>query len=133
MQDKDVYAVDNFIIARLNVFLYVWIEFIYQIIELSIMIIIHWQATPIKHCYSPIQFWFGLWCLTPFSTIFQYIMAVSFICGGNRSTQNKPPTCRKSLTNFIIMLYWIHLGMNRSYRVWTHNFSGDRQWLHRQL
>ena len=41
MQDKDVYTVDNFIIARLNVFLYVWIEFIYQIIELSIMIIIH--------------------------------------------------------------------------------------------
>jgi len=25
----------------------------------------------------------------------------SFIDGGNRSTQGKPPTCRKSLTNFI--------------------------------
>jgi len=28
-------------------------------------------------------------------------VAVSFIGGGNRSTRRKPPTCRKSLTNFI--------------------------------
>ena len=42
--------------------------------------------------------WFGF---TPLSTIFTYIMAVSFIDGGNRSTRGKPPTCRKSLTNFI--------------------------------
>jgi hypothetical protein len=32
---------------------------------------------------------------------FNYIVAVSFIGGGNRSTRRKPPTCRKSLTNFI--------------------------------
>jgi hypothetical protein len=31
------------------------------------------------------------------STIFSYIVAVSFIGGGNRSTQRKPLTCRKSL------------------------------------
>ena len=30
----------------------------------------------------------GLWCLTPPSTIFQlYIVVISFIGGGNRSTQ----------------------------------------------
>jgi hypothetical protein len=29
-------------------------------------------------------------------------LAVSFIDGGNRSTQRKPPTCRKSLANIII-------------------------------
>jgi len=40
----------------------------------------------------------GLWCLTPLSTIFQYIVAVSFTGGGN---QRKPPTFRKSLTNCI--------------------------------
>ena len=43
----------------------------------------------------------GCWCLTPLSTHFSYIVAISFICGGNWSTRRKPPTCRKSLTNFI--------------------------------
>jgi len=33
--------------------------------------------------------------LTPFSAIFHYIMAISFIGGGNRSTRRRP------LTNFI--------------------------------
>jgi len=42
--------------------------------------------------------WFGLWCLTPFST--GYIIAVNFIGGGNRRTRRKQPTCRKSLANF---------------------------------
>ena len=37
-----------------------------------------------------------------------YIMAVSFIGGGNRSTRRKSPTCRKSLTNFITYLVWDH-------------------------
>jgi hypothetical protein len=30
-----------------------------------------------------------------------YIVAVSFISGGNQRILRKPPTCRKSLTNFI--------------------------------
>ena len=53
--------------------------------------------------------WFGLLCLTPLSTIFQlYIVAVSFIGGGNR--RRKPQACRKSLTNsYHIMLYQVHL------------------------
>jgi hypothetical protein len=34
-----------------------------------------------------------------FQQYFSYIVAVSFIGGGNRSTQRKPPTCRKSLIN----------------------------------
>ena len=29
------------------------------------------------------------------------IVAISFIGGGNRGTRRKPPTCHKSLTNFI--------------------------------
>jgi hypothetical protein len=39
---------------------------------------------------------------------FSYIVAVSFIGGGNRSTRRKPPTCCKSLTNFNIILYRAH-------------------------
>ena len=46
--------------------------------------------------------WFGLWGLKPLSTLFQlYRGVVSFIGGGNRSTQRKQPFCRKSLTNYI--------------------------------
>jgi len=41
----------------------------------------------------------GVW--HHFQQYFSYILAVSFIGGGNRSTRRKPPTCRKSLTNFI--------------------------------
>ena len=36
-----------------------------------------------------------------FNAIVSYIVAVSFIGGGNRSTRRKPSTCRKSLRNFI--------------------------------
>jgi len=43
----------------------------------------------------------GWWCLMPLPTIFQLYRAVSFIGGGNRSTQKKPPICRKWMTNFI--------------------------------
>jgi hypothetical protein len=35
-----------------------------------------------------------------FQQYFSYIMAVSFIGGGNQRTRRKPLTCRKSLTNF---------------------------------
>ena len=43
--------------------------------------------------------WLG-WVMK-FQQHFSYIMAVSFIGGGNRSTPRNPPTCSKSLTNFI--------------------------------
>ena len=37
-----------------------------------------------------------------FQQYFSYIVAVSFIDEGNRSTRRKPPTFRKSMTNCII-------------------------------
>ena len=45
--------------------------------------------------------WLRLWCLMPFQQYFSYIVAVSFIGGGNWSSRRKPPTCHKSPTNFI--------------------------------
>jgi hypothetical protein len=36
-----------------------------------------------------------------FQQYFSYIVAVSFIDGGNGRTRKKASTCRKSLTNFI--------------------------------
>jgi hypothetical protein len=44
-----------------------------------------------------------------FNANFSYIVTVSFIGGGNWSTQRKPPTCHKSLTNLSHMLYRVHL------------------------
>jgi len=36
-----------------------------------------------------------------FQQYFSYVMAVSFIGGGNRNTRRKPSICRKSMTNCI--------------------------------
>ena len=49
--------------------------------------------------------WFGLvyGVYHHFQQYFSYTVTVSFIGGGNWSTRRKPPTCRKSLTNFITL------------------------------
>jgi hypothetical protein len=53
------------------------------------------NTTPSEQFQNLTGFIWVLWC---FQQYFSYIVAVSFIGGGNR---RKPPTCRKSLTNFI--------------------------------
>ena len=45
--------------------------------------------------------WVGYGAKRHFQQYFSYIVAVSFIGAGNRSNRRKPPTCCKSLTNFI--------------------------------
>ena len=40
-------------------------------------------------------------------------ISVRFIGGGNRSTRQQPPTCHKSLTHYQIMLYRVHLAVNK--------------------
>ena len=75
-------------------------------------------------CTVPLMVYdLGIWCLMPLSTIFQlYRGGQLFYWWGNRRlARRKPPTCRKSLTNFItcIMLYRVHLAMNG---VQTHKF-----------
>ena len=59
----------------------------------------------------------GVTVLTPLSTISQLYRGCQFYWW---STKRKLPTCHKSLTNFITMLYQVHLTTNG---IQTHNFS----------
>ena len=51
----------------------------------------------------------GLWRLTLFQQYVSCVMVVSFIGRGRRRAHRKLPICRKSLTNYHIMLYRVHL------------------------
>jgi hypothetical protein len=49
--------------------------------------------------YDSMVVWFMVLKVT--QQYLRYIVAISFIDEENRTTRRKPPTCRKSLTNFI--------------------------------
>ena len=48
----------------------------------------------------------------PLSTVFQYIVAISFIDAGNRSNWRKPPTCRKSVTKYDYYMFLIIISLS---------------------
>ena len=60
---------------------------------------------------------------------FSYIVSVGFNVGGNRCTRRKPLTCRKSLTNYYIMLHWAHspsAGFELIYKMSTKNTTQNQ-------
>ena len=70
----------------------------------------------------------GLWCLTPLSTIFQLYHGGQFNCMVEKKGENHRPVAnQRQLYHIIYLVYRVHLAMNG---VQTHNFRGDRHWLH---
>ena len=69
----------------------------------------------------------GLWCLTPFSTIFQLYRGDQFYwwrkSGVHRENYRPVASHWQTLSHNVVHLALIE--------IWTQNISGDRHWLHR--
>jgi hypothetical protein len=77
------------------------------VLKYYVELLFAWSVAKIYHIHLKmyvdyILIWLIYSVYRHFQQYFSYIVTVSFIGGGNRSTRRKSPTCRKSPTNFII-------------------------------
>ena len=66
---------------------------------LYLSLVNNYKESPQKLVFYFLVEGYGVYC--HFQQYFSYIVAVSFIGGGNQSSWRKQPSCSKSLTNYI--------------------------------